>query len=104
LREDAALSHDLFSARTLVLTDALAPAGITDYLSGLLLGAEIAAARVWLTQRQLAGASVALVGDATLCDRYRSALAVADIDATLGPNDAAARGLWRIAKHAGMIK
>ena len=104
LREDAALSHDLFSARTLALTGVLAPAGITDYLSGLLLGAEIAAARVWLAQHQLASAAVALVGDAMLSERYRSALAVAAIDATLGPTDAAARGLWRIAKHAGIMK
>ena len=36
-------------------------------------------------------------------DRYQRALRLAGIDAILGPGDAAARGLWRIATHAGML-
>ena len=103
LRDGAALSHDLFSARTLALTGALASAGVGDYLSGLLLGAEIAAARQWLVQHRLDAAAVTLVGDTQLCDRYQRALRLAGIDAILGPGDAAARGLWRIATHAGML-
>jgi 2-dehydro-3-deoxygalactonokinase len=103
LRHDAALTHDLFSARTLALTEALAPTGVDDYLSGLLLGAEIAAARAWLARRRLERETVMLLGDAALSARYRRALALAEIDAVLGPSDAAARGLWRIARHAGML-
>jgi 2-dehydro-3-deoxygalactonokinase len=103
LRHDAALTHDLFSARTLALTEALAPTGVDDYLSGLLLGAEIAAARAWLARQRLERATVMLLGDAALLLRYRRALALADIDAVLGPSDAAARGLWRIAVHAGIL-
>jgi len=103
LRRDAALTHDLFSARTLALTEALAPTGVDDYLSGLLLGSEIAAARAWLAGKRLERATVMLLGDAALLLRYRRALALADIDAVLGPSDAAARGLWRIAVHAGML-
>jgi 2-dehydro-3-deoxygalactonokinase len=104
LRDDAALSHDLFSARTLALTGALATAGVADYLSGLLLGAEIAAARRWLAMHRLDAAAVTLVGDALLCERYQLALRTAAIDTVLGPADAAARGLRRIATHAGMLK
>jgi 2-dehydro-3-deoxygalactonokinase len=103
LRHDAALMHDLFSARTLALTEALAPTGVDDYLSGLLLGAEIAAARAWLARRRLERVTVMLLGDAALSARYRRALALAEIDAVVGPSDAAARGLWRIARHAGML-
>ena len=103
LRQNAALAHDLFSARTLALTEALAPTGIDDYLSGLLLGAEIAAACAWLARRSLARATVILLGDTALSVRYRRALALAEIEAVLGPSDAAARGLWRIASHAGMV-
>jgi 2-dehydro-3-deoxygalactonokinase len=103
LRPDAALTYDLFSARTLVLTEALAPTGVDDYLSGLLLGAEIAGARAWLARQGLARATVMLLGDAALSVRYRRALALAEIDAVLGPSDVAARGLWRIAIHAGMV-
>jgi 2-dehydro-3-deoxygalactonokinase len=103
LREAAALPHDLFSARTLVLTGALAPEAVADYLSGLLLGAEVAAGRRWLETHAVTGGSVILVGEAALCERYRRALALAGIEAAMGPSDAAARGLWRIARHAGMV-
>ncbi len=104
LRDGAALTHDLFSARTLPLTGALAPSAIGDYLSGLLLGAEIAAARHWMNQHAPRGAAVTLVGDAALCARYLAALRVAGIHATLGPEHASATGLWRLANHAGLLK
>jgi len=104
LRDDAALSRDLFSARTLALTGALASEGVADYLSGLLLGAEIAAARRWLARQQLDAAPVTLIGEARLCARYRQALELAGVAALPGPADAAARGLWKIAVHSGMLK
>ena len=103
LRQGAALTHDLFSARSLALTEALAPKGVADYLSGLLLGAEIAAARIWLARHGLEHTTVMLLGDDALLTRYRRALALADIDSVIGPPDAAARGLWRIARHAGIL-
>jgi 2-dehydro-3-deoxygalactonokinase len=104
LREGAALTHDLFSVRTLALTGALASEGVADYLSGLLLGAEVAAARRWLERQKLAAVPVTLIGDAALCARYHAALPMANVAATIGPVDAAARGLWRIACHAGIVK
>ena len=103
LEEDANLSHDLFSARTLALTGELAPEAVGDYLSGLLLGAELAAGRRWLQRQRVPGESVQLIGDAVLCERYRKAFALAGLDAMLGPSDAAARGLWRIAQQAKVI-
>jgi 2-dehydro-3-deoxygalactonokinase len=103
LRREAALTHDLFSARALALTEALAPTGVADYLSGLLLGAEIAAARVWLVRHRLEHAPVTMLGDAALLARYGRALALAEMDPVPGPLDAAARGLWRIARHAGIL-
>ncbi|MEO8566466.1 MAG: 2-dehydro-3-deoxygalactonokinase, partial [Betaproteobacteria bacterium] len=104
LRSTAALTHDLFSTRTLALTDRLAPSGVGDYLSGLLLGAEIAAARRWLQGMRLAATRLTLIGAQALVDKYRAALAIAGIDADIGAEDAAARGLWRIARHAGMLR
>jgi 2-dehydro-3-deoxygalactonokinase len=103
LREAAALPHDLFSARTLALTGALASERVADYLSGLLLGAEVAAARRWLERHAVGGDSMILVGDAALCGRYRRALALAGFDSSPGPADAAAMGLWRIARLSGMV-
>jgi len=44
-----------------------------------------------------------LVGDAGLCARYEAALAQAGVAARHGPVDASARGLWRLARLAGMV-
>lgn len=104
LRGGAGLTHDLFSARTLALTDQLAPSGVGDYLSGLMLGAEIAAARRWLDRMRLATTRLTLVGAQALVKKYRAALAIAGIDAEIGADDAAARGLWRVARHAGLLR
>jgi len=100
----ASLSHDLFSARTLALTGDLAPDAVGDYLSGLLLGAELAAGRRWLERQRALGECVHLIGDAALCERYRRAFGLAGLEATIGPADAAARGLWRIARRANLVK
>jgi 2-dehydro-3-deoxygalactonokinase len=105
LRRNAALSHDLFSARTLVLAGELAAQGVSDYLSGLLLGAEIASALRWLEQSGVTEKiELTIVGEDALVERYRRALALAEIDAKPGPPKAAARGLWRIANKAGMLQ
>jgi 2-dehydro-3-deoxygalactonokinase len=103
LRDAGALPHDVFSARTLALTGALAPDGVADYLSGLLLGAEIAAARRWAHRDAGGDEAVTLVGDAALCARYRRALVLAGFKTVSGHSEAAARGLWRIARQAGML-
>jgi 2-dehydro-3-deoxygalactonokinase len=103
LRAGATLSHDLFSARSLALTAELASEGVGDYLSGLLVGAEIAAARAWVADNAAVCTGVTLVGEAALCERYRRALMLAGIDAASAPDAAAARGLWRIAQRAGMV-
>jgi hypothetical protein len=52
---------------------------------------------VWATRRTQAGAQA-------LVDKYVAALAIAGIDADIGAEDAAARGLWRIARHAGLLR
>jgi 2-dehydro-3-deoxygalactonokinase len=103
LRAGAALPHDLFSARTLALTERLAPSGVGDYLSGMLLGAEIAAAQRWLERLGVAASRLTVIGAAPLVERYRAALTIAGVDADVGVEDAAARGLWRIARHAQML-
>lgn len=91
----------LFSARTLFLTGDLATADIADHLSGLLVGDEIRAALAapWASR----GHAPVLVGDASLCARYRVAFAefgVADVR-LLG--DTAPAGLWAIAHAALMV-
>ncbi|MEO8778563.1 MAG: 2-dehydro-3-deoxygalactonokinase [Rhodanobacter sp.] len=91
----------LFSARTLMLDGSLAQDAVPDYLSGLLVGEEFRAAIAdGLARRDT---PLQLIGDATLCERYRRAATHFDIE--LGPPlaDAAAHGLWQLAVHAGLV-
>ena len=89
---DPALTASLFSVRVEGLAGRLSGASAGDYLSGLLIGAEVAA--------QGAGSDrpVVLVGAENLADRYAAALALAGFtDVRREVADAAtARGLWRI--------
>lgn len=79
----------LFSDRALVLTGQLAAEGARDYLSGLLIGDELRAAPF--------GVEPLLIGEAALCARYRRAMRLCGIEASIAAPGAAAAGLWRIA-------
>ncbi len=85
----------LFSARALVLTGRLSASGALDYLSGLLIGDELRSAPK--------GARLLLVGEASLCRRYRRAMRLCGIHATTANPGVTAAGLWRIACRAGLI-
>lgn len=63
------LAAELFGARAARLLGALAPASVSDYLSGLLIGAEVAA-----FCDRYRSAAVTLVGDPALTARYRRAM------------------------------
>jgi 2-dehydro-3-deoxygalactonokinase len=88
---DRALTAALFSVRVETLGGRLEPRGAADYLSGLLIGAEIAA-------QPHRDRPVVLVGAEALAGRYATALDLAGFarveraDASV----AVARGLWRI--------
>ncbi len=89
---DPALTAALFSVRVETLADRLSPDAAADYLSGLLIGAEVAA--------QVADPSspVTLVGAEILNARYATALGIAGFSDIRVADGAAAtaRGLWRI--------
>jgi 2-dehydro-3-deoxygalactonokinase len=87
----------LFSARTRVLAGLLPAAHSLDYLSGLLVGDELRCALPGSD-----GVPLWLVGDAALAARYRRALALFGREATVADGDAAAQGLWQIARRAGL--
>lgn len=89
---DPALTALLFSVRVESLADRLSPASTADYLSGLLIGAEIAA-QVGRRTRP-----VTLVGARTLNERYATALSLAGFSHVRSADGeaATARGLWRI--------
>jgi len=90
----------LFSARTLGLFNEVPAAQIGSYMSGLLIGEEIFAARNSGLLED-AGA-VGIIGDAALAELYRIVLAMADAESVVLPSVLAAAGLWRIARAAGL--
>jgi len=100
---DGELAHDIFGARTLALTGALESEHVADWLSGLLIGREVRAARAWGLRAGVEPATVRMIGTDALVDRYELALADAGIVAERGHADAAARGLWRVAVRAGIV-
>ena len=90
----------LFSARTLALFGELPEGGVAAYLSGLLIGAEIAEARALV---QNAGTMITIIGDPDLGQRYFAALAHCGLAAGKARKGAAARGQWRIAAANGLL-
>lgn len=85
------LLHDVFTARARVLVSGMAASAIGDYLSGMLIGAEI---RAGLAR---SGAHVVtLVGEAALVTRYADACTVFGIAATPARPDAALAGFVKI--------
>ena len=98
------LAHAIFGARTLALAGDLAPEDVGDWLSGVLIGDEIRAARGWAQEHGVDAAKVRVIGDGALVARYVSALEEIGVDAEAGPPAAAALGLYRIAQHAGLLK
>jgi 2-dehydro-3-deoxygalactonokinase len=79
------LLHAIFAARTLGLFDRLAPAALAEYLSGLLIGAEIVAGA--------RGASAAtVVGSPQLAERYGAAGALLGVALSPAPAHCATLG------------
>jgi 2-dehydro-3-deoxygalactonokinase len=89
----------LFSARSLVLTGGLKAELSLEYLSGLLIGEELACAL------PTGGTELALIGDPALCQRYVQALALFGLRevSVMADAEANAAGLWSIARCAGLV-
>lgn len=93
------LLNHLFTVRTASLLEGLKPAAAPSYLSGLLIGHEIADAKKWC-----APSRVVVIGAGMLVQHYAVALAMAGIEAAaVNGEHAAASGLYAIAKSAGLI-
>ena len=101
----AGLLATAFSSRTLVLTGQLAADEQPDYLSGLLIGHELAGLEAVLARRGVAlrASEPRLIGADALCERYRVALAQFGCTNAQLVRHATERGLWRIATKAGLV-
>jgi 2-dehydro-3-deoxygalactonokinase len=95
------LLHRIFSARTLGLFDKIGGEALHSYLSGLMIGTEIEEALQWLGDRPV---RATVIGAPELSALYLSALSRRGIAASLGLPEAAARGLLRIARAAGLVQ
>jgi len=91
-RKDGGLAHQLFAVRTLGLFKQLSAEQLPDYLSGLLIGHEIAS-----ELRAVMPGRIALVGDPALCARYAQALMHLGQPQPLLLDNTAPAGLWRLA-------
>lgn len=90
------LLHAIFSARTLRLFDEIAPEEASDYLSGLLIGAELCALRG-------AAEEIVLIGSPDLVARYRRAAARLAIPTGAAPAACVRAGHLALARQAGLL-
>lgn len=95
------LTHQMFATRTLGLTGRLPPAGLADYLSGLLIGSELVSGLAGVQEQE--PMPLILIGEPALCQRYADALCYLGqpVAAVLG--NTASSGLWNFALAAGVL-
>jgi len=95
---DPVLTRLLFSARAEGLFNTIAPAALSAYLSGLLIGAEVSAGL------SSGARTVTLIGEPALTGLYVDALAICGVDdaKTVGGEAAVGAGLWRLANALGL--
>ncbi|MBG1233607.1 2-dehydro-3-deoxygalactonokinase [Aestuariivirga litoralis] len=97
--DPAALLHQLFSVRTLGLFNDLPPESLASYLSGLLVGQEVAHATIGHDQ----SAAYLVLASPALGAAYITALKLAGLDVKLGDPLCAIDGQRLIAHEAGLI-
>jgi 2-dehydro-3-deoxygalactonokinase len=91
----------LFSARTLGLFERLPATGLASYLSGLLIGTELAEALGGDVPED--DRAVLLIGTSALVERYAEALSAFGWPSRRSPPDIAAKGHYLIARTAGLL-
>lgn len=99
LADPAGLLHSVFSARSLALSDELPGRSVASYLSGQVIGCEVAHAM----RANSPGATYAVLASPGIGGRYMRAMEIAGLVARYGKPDAIVKGLAIIARHAGMI-
>ncbi|MBI1777586.1 MAG: 2-dehydro-3-deoxygalactonokinase [Proteobacteria bacterium] len=97
-RQGGFLNH-LFRVRTAGLFGELPGQSLAAFLSGIAIGHELAGAFA-----EYRPSSVLLIGSEALSRRYVQALARRGIAAATAPSDAAARGLYRLARARGGVR
>ena len=91
--------NHLFSVRSLGLFNEISSTGLKSYLSGILIGAEVAEATLEMIDK----VNVQLIGDKQLIQFYQEALTFFGWSSEPLFEDLAAQGLLNISKGAGLI-
>jgi 2-dehydro-3-deoxygalactonokinase len=99
LADPAGFLNRIFSSRSLALFNELPAEHISSYLSGQVIGTEVAHAMSHNPKQQ----DYTILASPGIADRYAKALAVAGLKARIGESTAIVTGLARIAKAAGLI-
>ena len=90
----------VFEARSRVLVGSLPADQVRDYLSGLLIAAEVRGALAWLSE---VPEQVTLVGEKRLCRRYAHVLALAGISSIRPTEDLTLVGLVHLARTLRLL-
>jgi 2-dehydro-3-deoxygalactonokinase len=97
--DPAGLLHNLFSARSLALYQELPPQHIASYLSGLIIGAEVAHA---VSMRDSTN-HYEILASPGIGSKYRLAMKAAGLRVTMGDANAIVKGERAVAMAAGLI-
>jgi 2-dehydro-3-deoxygalactonokinase len=97
--DPSGLLHSLFSVRSLGLFDALKPEQLSSYLSGIVIGTEVAHA----TLSNNRSAKYIVLASPNIGMRYLRAMKIAGLDVDYGDPLSIVKGEALIAKQAGII-
>jgi 2-dehydro-3-deoxygalactonokinase len=100
LEDPAGFLHRIFSARSLGLFGELAPEAISSYLSGQVIGTEVAHA----IRANPRNAEYAVLASPGIGGRYVKAIEIAGLKVRYGDPQAIVKGLTIIARHAGVLQ
>lgn len=100
LKDPGGFLQRIFTARSLALFEELAPTSIASYLSGQVIGTEVAHA----IRHNPANAEYCILASPALGGRYRLALEAAGLKSRYGSPDSIVAGLTRIARAAGLVE
>jgi 2-dehydro-3-deoxygalactonokinase len=100
LDDPAGFLHRIFAARSLGLFGEIAPESIASYLSGQVIGTEVAHA----IRENPKDAEYAVLASPGIGGRYVRAIKIAGLSVRYGDPHAIVKGLAIIARHAGIIR
>jgi 2-dehydro-3-deoxygalactonokinase len=99
LNDPAGFLHNIFSTRTLALFNEMPTDHLNSYLSGQVIGTEIAHA----IAKNPAGAQYRILATPALGEHYMTAMKIAGLNVSYGEPNVAVIGLQRIAVAAGLL-